>query len=330
MGTLSSNITNSRIGPDSRIYVAGHRGLVGSALMRGLRARGYTNVVARTRAELDLKDQNAVRRFMSASRPDYVFMAAARVGGILANDTHRGDFIYENLIMAANVIEAALRAGVGRLMFLGSSCIYPRESPQPIREQHLLTGPFEPTNEPYAVAKVAAVKLCEAFNAQHGTRYASVMPTNLYGPHDNFDLATSHALPALLRKAHDAKRTGARSLTVWGTGRPRRDFLYVDDLADACILLMEKGADGGIYNIGSGSDLTVREIAETAMRTVGFDGDIVLDTAKPDGMMRKLLDTTRIRRVGWSPRHDLAQGLALTYQWCLRNDVFEQAALESS
>lgn len=329
MDIPSSNIMNNAVGPHSRIYVAGHRGLVGSALVRGLRARGYANLVLRTRQELDLTDQAAVRRFMEETGPDYVFMAAARVGGILANNTYRGDFIYENLVMATNVIGAALKAGVKRLMFFGSSCIYPRHCPQPIKEEYLLTGPFEPTNEPYAIAKVAALKLCEAFNAQHGTQYVSVMPTNLYGPNDNFDLATSHALPALLRKAHAAKMEGARALTVWGTGNPRRDFLYVDDLADACILLMEKGIGGGVYNIGSGGDLTVVEIAETVMRVVGFKGRIVFDTTRPDGTPRKLLDTSRIRSAGWAPKHSLEQGVALTYRWCLDNHVFSDAALEA-
>lgn len=316
------------IGPHSRIYVAGHRGMVGAALVRRLRSHGYANLITRTRQELDLTDQSAVHRFMEEIEPDYVFLAAARVGGILANNTYRGDFIYQNLVIEANVIHAAMRFGVRDLLFLGSTCIYPRDCPQPIREEYLLTGPFEPTNEPYAVAKVAGLKLCEAFNAQYDTRYVSVMPTNLYGPNDNFDLNTSHALPALLRKAHMAKEEGSNTLMVWGSGRPRRDFLYVDDLADACILLMQKGVGDGVYNVGTGTDLTVREIAEAVMRGVGFDGRLAFDTGKPDGMPRKVLDISRMRALGWRPNCGLEEGIRLTYQWCLDNGVLEYAAVE--
>lgn len=319
---------NSTIGPSNRIYVAGHLGMVGSALVRRLRAKGYANLITRTRAELDLTDQAAVHRFMAEVKPDYVFLAAAKVGGILANDTYRADFIYQNLIIEANVIHAAMCAGVERLLFLGSSCVYPRHCPQPIKEEYLLTGPFEPTNEPYGVAKVAGLKLCEAFNAQYGTQYISVMPTNLYGPNDNFDLATSHALPALLRRAHTAKEEGAEALTVWGSGKPRRDFLYVDDLADACVLLMERGIDDGLYNVGTGTDLTVRKIAEIVQRVVGFGGRLAFDASKPDGMPRKRLDTSRIRALGWQPRYGLEEGVRLTYRWCLENNVLEQAAAE--
>jgi len=314
--------------PQDRIYVAGHRGMVGSAIVRRLRAAGYREVVTRTRQELDLTDQAAVRRFMVDCEPEYVFLAAAKVGGILANNTYRGDFIYENLAIQANVIHAALEAGVDHLLFLGSSCVYPRDCPQPIKEEYLLTGPFEPTNEPYAVAKVAGLKLCEAYNAQYGTRYGSVMPTNLYGPHDNFDLATSHALPALLRKAHTAREAGDSVLEVWGSGQPRRDFLYVDDLADACVLLMERGAAEGLYNVGTGADLTVHEIAETVMRVVGLRGRITFDAGKPDGMPRKALDISRVRALGWEPRHTLEEGIRLTYDWCLAHDVFNAAAVE--
>jgi len=316
---------NKVIGPHSRIYVAGHRGMVGSALVRRLRAAGYANLITRTRQELDLTDQAAVHRFMEQAGPEYVFLAAAKVGGILANDTYRGEFIYQNLIIAANVIHAAMRCGVKRLLFLGSSCIYPRDCPQPIREEYLLTGPFERTNEPYGVAKVAGVKLCEAFNAQYGTQYVSVMPTNLYGPNDNFDLNTSHALPALLRKAHMAKQSGAGAVVVWGSGKPRRDFLYVDDLADACILLMKKGVVRGIYNVGTGSDLTVREIAENVMRATGFEGRLIFDGSKPDGTLRKVLDISRMSELGWRPRHSLEDGIRLTYQWCLDHGVFNDA-----
>jgi GDP-L-fucose synthase len=325
MGIECMNIMNSAVKPHSRIYVAGHRGMVGSALVRRLRAEGYANLITRTRRELDLTDQAAVHRFMEEAEPEYVFLAAAKVGGILANNTYRGDFIYQNLIIAANVIHAAMRAGVKRLLFLGSSCIYPRDCPQPIKEEYLLTGAFERTNEPYGIAKVAGVKLCEAFNAQFGTRYVSVMPTNLYGPGDNFDLETSHALPALLRKAHMAKQDGANALVVWGSGKPRRDFLYVDDLADACVLIMQRDIGEGLYNVGTGTDLTVREIAETVMQAVGFDGRLVFDAAKPDGTYRKVLDISRMRDLGWQPRHSLEAGIRLTYQWCLDNHVFEHA-----
>lgn len=328
MDTRYSSITSSPVAAYSRIYVAGHRGMVGSALRRCLLARGYANLITRTRQELDLTDQAAVHRFMEEIEPDYVFLAAAKVGGILANNTYRGDFIYENLVIATNVLHAALRAGVKGLLYLGSSCIYPRECPQPIREEYLLTGPLEHTNEPYAVAKVAGVKLCEAFNAQYGTRYVAVMPTNLYGPDDNFDLATAHVLPALLHKAHAAKCEGADTLTIWGSGRPRREFLYVDDLAEACILLMARRIGEGIYNVGTGADLTVKALAETVMRVVGFDGRLVFDAGKPDGTPRKLLDVSRMHALGWRPRYGFEEGIRLTYQWCLDNGVFEHAEVE--
>jgi GDP-L-fucose synthase len=302
--------------------------MVGSALRRCLLARGYANLIVRTRQELDLTDQAAVHRFMEEIEPDYVFLAAAKVGGILANNTYRGDFIYENLVIATNVLHAALRAGVKGLLYLGSSCIYPRECPQPIKEEYLLTGPLEHTNEPYAVAKVAGVKLCEAFNAQYGTRYVAVMPTNLYGPDDNFDLTTAHVLPALLHKAHVAKCEGADALTIWGSGRPRREFLYVDDLAEACILLMERRIGEGIYNVGTGADLTVKALAETVMRVVGFEGRLVFDAGKPDGTPRKLLDVSRMHALGWRPRYGFEEGIRLTYQWCLDNGVFEHAEVE--
>ncbi|MCW5603381.1 MAG: GDP-L-fucose synthase [Burkholderiales bacterium] len=319
---------NDPIGRHSRIYVAGHRGMVGSALVRGLRARGYANLIVRTRQELDLTDQAAVRQFMEQVRPDYVFLAAARVGGILANATYRGDFIFQNLAISSNVIHAAVRAGVRRLLYLGSSCIYPRECPQPIREEYLLTGSLEQTNEPYAVAKIAGIKLCEAFNAQYHTCYVSVMPTNLYGPHDNFDPATSHVLPALLRKAHMARQNGDPAMTLWGSGRPRRELLHVDDLADACIMLMEKDVGDGIYNVGTGTDATIRDIAGTVMRVVGFDGGLTFDGTKPDGTLRKLLDVSRMHALGWRPRYSLEQGIRLTYRWCLDQHVFGQTEVE--
>jgi len=310
-------------GTHSRIYVAGGNGMVGSALVRALRARGYANLVTRTHRQLDLTDQAAAHRFLRDMRPDYVFLAAARVGGILANDSYRGEFIYQNLMIESNVIHAALEAGVRRLLFLGSSCVYPRECPQPIREEYLLSGPFERTNEPYAVAKVAGIKLCESFNLQYGTRYLSVMPSNLYGPKDNFDLASSHLLPALLHKAHLAKRDGSRKLAVWGTGRPYREWLYVDDLAAACLLLMEADAEPGVWNVGAGSDLTVAELAQTVMRVVGLAGSLEFDATKPDGMMRKLLDSARIRALGWRPATRLEEGIERTYRWCLKHDAFE-------
>ena len=328
MDTAYPSSRSSPIQPHSRIYVAGHRGMVGSALVRALRARGYANLITRTRQELDLTDQAAVRRFMERAEPDYVFLAAAKVGGILANATWRGDFIYQNLAIEINVIESALRAGVQRLMLLGSSCIYPRDCPQPIREEYLLTGPFEGTNEPYAIAKVAGLKLCEAFNAQYGTRFVGVMPTNLYGPHDNFDPVTGHVLPALLRRAHEARQEGAEALTLWGTGTPRREFLHVDDLAAACVMLMERDVGEGLYNVGSGSDVTIRELAGIIMRVTGFQGGVRFDASKPDGTPRKLLDASRMRALGWRPRHGLEDGIRLTYRWCLENGVFGRVAAE--
>jgi GDP-L-fucose synthase len=297
----------------ARIFVAGHRGMVGSAILRRLQAAGYADLVARTRAELDLLDQSAVHRFLAETRPDYIFIAAAKVGGIQVNNALRADFLYENLQIQTNLIHGAHAAGVQRLMFLGSSCIYPRDCPQPIREDYLLTGPLEPTNEPYAIAKIAGIKLCESFNRQHGRQYVSVMPTNLYGPNDNYDLASSHVLPALIRKAHEAKERGDAELVVWGSGTPRREFLYVDDLADACVHLMQTGYYGPLVNIGSGEDVTIRELAETVMRAVGFDGRIVFDASKPDGTPRKLLDVSRAHLLGWKAKVALAEGIAMAY-----------------
>jgi len=311
-----------------RIFVAGHQGMVGSALVRALRARGYSNLIVRTRRELDLTNQAAVNAFMAQAEPDYIFLAAAKVGGILANDTYRGDFLYQNLAIQGNVIHAAQQAGVKDLMFFGSSCIYPRDCPQPIREEYLLTGPFERTNEPYGIAKVAGLKLCEAYNSQHGTRYVSVMPTNLYGPNDNYDLANSHVLPALLRKAHAARQEGEAALTVWGSGTPRREFLHVDDLADACLTLMEKGVGEGVYNVGYGSDVTIRELAEMIARVVGFSGRLVFDASKPDGTPRKLLDSSRLQAHGWRPRLGLEEGIRRTLEWCVENGEFEFVGAE--
>ncbi|MEO5351201.1 MAG: GDP-L-fucose synthase [Magnetococcus sp. YQC-3] len=298
---------------DARVYVAGHRGLAGSALLRILRQRGYENLLVRTRQELDLLDQRAVSEFLAREKPDYIFCAAAKVGGIRANDVYRADFIYENLTIQNNIIHGALKAGVQDLCFLGSSCIYPRDCPQPIKEEYLLTGPLEQTNEPYAVAKIAGIKLCESCNRQYGTRYVCAMPNNLYGPNDRYDLANSHVLPALLRKAHEAKERGDAELVVWGSGRPMREFLYVDDMADACIFLLEQGIGEGIYNIGTGSDITIRELAESVMAAVGFSGRLVFDASKPDGTPRKLLDVTRMTQLGWQATTTLRAGLEKTY-----------------
>jgi GDP-L-fucose synthase len=297
----------------AKIYVAGHRGMVGSAIVRRLEAGGYTNVITRSRAELDLLDQQAVHAFLSGTKPNYIFIAAAKVGGIQANNQYRADFLYQNLVIEANLIHGAHQAGVQRLMFLGSSCIYPRDCPQPIKEDYLLTGPLEPTNEPYAIAKIAGIKLCESYNQQYGRQYISVMPTNLYGPNDNYDLATSHVLPALIRKAHEAQLRGDGEYVVWGTGTPRREFLYVDDLADACVHLMEHGYAGPLVNIGCGEDVTIRELAETVMDVVGFRGRIAFDSSRPDGTPRKLLDVSRLAALGWRAKTSLRDGIAKAY-----------------
>lgn len=305
--------SNVAIDKDAKICVAGHRGMVGSAIVRRLQQGGYTRLITRTRQEFDLLEQRAVFDFLDAEKPQYIFMAAARVGGIHANNTYRADFIYENLTVQNNLIHGALKAGVKDLCFLGSSCIYPRDCPQPIKEEYLLTGPLEQTNEPYAIAKIAGIKLCESCNRQYGTRFVSVMPTNLYGPNDNYDLANSHALPALIRKAHEAKQRGVGELVVWGTGAPMREFLYVDDMADACIFLMERGIGDGMFNIGTGTDVTIRELAETVMDVVNFNGKIIFDTSKPDGTPRKLLDVSRMKQLGWQAKTPLREGIAKAY-----------------
>ena len=299
---------------DAKIFIAGHRGMVGSALVRCLGARGFGRLLTRTRAELDLLDQRAVTAFLANERPDYIFIAAAKVGGIQANNQYRADFIYQNLMIEANLIHAAHLAGVQRLMLLGSSCIYPRDCPQPIREEYLLTGPLEPTNEPYAIAKIAGIKLAESYNRQYGRQYVCAMPTNLYGPNDNYDLASSHVLPALLRKAYEAKVRGDAELVVWGSGTPRREFLHVDDLADACVHLMARGYDGPLLNIGTGEDVTIRALAETVMQAVGFTGRIVFDASKPDGTPRKLLDVSRLAALGWRARIALVDGIRQTLE----------------
>jgi GDP-L-fucose synthase len=305
-------------GSQPRIYVAGHRGMVGSALIRELARRGYKEVITRDRAQLDLLDQRAVQEFVDGVKPEYIFVAAARVGGIHANDTYRADFLYENLTIETNLINAAHRSNVSDLLFLGSSCVYPRDCPQPIREEYLLTGPLEQTNEPYAIAKIAGIKLCEAYRRQYARQYISVMPTNLYGPNDNYDLDTSHVLPALIRKAHEAKVRGDREMIVWGSGNPRREFLFVDDLAEACVMLMEQQRSGAtelpsLINVGCGEDMTIKELARTIMGVVGFTGDIRFDTSRPDGTPRKLLDIARISSLGWNPSTPLAKGVRLSF-----------------
>ncbi|WP_025601096.1 GDP-L-fucose synthase family protein [Burkholderia sp. WSM2230] len=298
----------------SRIFVAGHRGMVGSALVRRLVAAGYTNVVTRSRLELDLMDQAAVNRFFEAEKIDVVLLAAARVGGILANASRPGEFIYQNLVIETNVIHAAYRAQVERLVFFGSSCIYPKQCPQPIREEYLLTSSLEPTNDAYAIAKIAGLKLCEAYNCEYNTQYVSLMPTNLYGPNDNYDLNSSHVLPALLRKAHEAKLNGADTLTVWGSGTPRREFLHVDDLAAATLFVLENNVVKGLFNVGVGEDLSIRELAECICKVVGFEGELVFDASKPDGTPRKLLDVSRLAKMGWKATIGLEQGIASTYR----------------
>ncbi len=297
----------------AKIYIAGHQGMVGSAIERRLRAAGYTNLVVRTHVELDLTNQAAVAKFMQLEKLDYIFLAAGKVGGIHANQTYRADFIYQNLMIEINVIHAAWQAGIQRLLYLGSSCIYPRDCPQPIKEEYLLTGALEQTNEPYAIAKIAGLKLCESYNRQYGTQFVSVMPTNLYGPNDNYDLDNSHVLPALIRKAHEAKMRGDSTYVVWGSGQPMREFLYVDDLADACLFLMESGVSDGLFNVGTGQDVTIRELAETVMSVVGFNGKIVFDANKPDGSPRKLLNVERMRELGWRAKTSLRDGISMAY-----------------
>ncbi|MFB3164799.1 GDP-L-fucose synthase [Neobacillus sp. 179-J 1A1 HS] len=305
---------------DSKIYVAGHRGLVGSAIVRMLSEKGYNNLVYRTSKELDLRDNKAVDSFFAEEKPEFVFLAAAKVGGIVANNEYPADFIRDNLLIQTNIIDASYRNNVEKLLFLGSTCIYPKMAPQPLKEEYLLTGLLEPTNEPYAIAKIAGIKMCESYNRQYGTQYISVMPTNLYGENDNFDLHTSHVLPALIRKFHEAKENNAPSVEVWGTGSPKREFLYADDLADASIYLMNNYAGNEIVNIGVGEDIAIKELAGKVKEVVGFTGEIKFDTSKPDGTPRKLVDVTKLNSLGWKASISLDEGLKRAYNWFLENE----------
>lgn len=298
----------------SKIYIAGHRGMVGGAIKRYLEIRGYTNIITRTSGELDLRAQSEVNHFFATEKPDYVFLAAAKVGGIVANNTYRADFIYENLMIEANIIHAAYQHQVTKLMFLGSSCIYPKLAPQPLKEEYLLTGLLEQTNEPYAIAKIAGIKLCEAYRDQYGCDFISVMPTNLYGIGDNYHPQNSHVLPALIRKFHEAKELGSASVTIWGTGSPMREFLYADDLAEACCFLMENYSEKELVNIGTGEDLTIKDLAILVKETIGFEGDLAFDTTKPDGTPRKLMDVTKLHALGWKHQTSLQEGISLAYQ----------------
>jgi GDP-L-fucose synthase len=295
------------------VYVAGHRGMVGSAIVRRLKKAGYESLLTRTSAELDLRRQDAVEAFFRENQPQYVFLAAAKVGGILANNTLRADFLYDNLLIEANIIKAAADAGVEKLLFLGSSCIYPKMAPQPLKEEYLLTGPLEYTNEPYAIAKIAGIRLCDAFRAQYGHNFISAMPTNLYGPNDNYDLQGSHVLPALIRKFHEARKSRQQSVTVWGTGTPKREFLHVDDLADACLWLMLHWNEPGIINVGVGEDISIAHLAEMVKNITGFEGDIVYDTSKPDGTPRKLMDVSKLQEAGWKASIGLEEGIRAVY-----------------
>ncbi|MDP2180328.1 MAG: GDP-L-fucose synthase [Methylicorpusculum sp.] len=316
---MDANINKAVIDKQTKIYVAGHRGLVGSAIVRNLEGKGYTHIVTQTRLELDLMDRAAVNRFFETEKPEVVIDAAAKVGGIYANNTYPAEFIYSNLCIQNNLIHGAYQAGVKKFVFLGSSCIYPKMAPQPLKEEYLLTGPLEPTNEWYAVAKIAGIKMCQAYRKQYGFDAISLMPTNLYGPGDNFDLQNSHVLPALIRKFHEAKQSNAESVVIWGTGTPMREFLYVDDMADASVYLMENYSDLEIVNVGTGQDVTIRELAETIQKVVGFAGKLEFDTTKPDGTMRKLLDVSKLSAEGWQAKVPLEQGITQLYDWYQKN-----------
>ena len=299
---------------DSKIYIAGHRGMVGSAILRKLQENGFDHFVLRNSKELDLCNQQAVSAFFESEKPEYVFLAAAKVGGIIANNTYRADFLYENLAIQNNVIHSAFETKVKKMMFLGSSCIYPKLAPQPLKEEYLLSGFLEQTNEPYAIAKIAGIKLCEAYRKQYGCDFISVMPTNLYGPNDNYDLQNSHVLPAMIRKFHEAKTAGSASVTLWGTGSPMREFLHADDLAEACVFLMENYSEPEFINVGTGKDVTIKELAETVCKIVKFEGDLIWDTSKPDGTPRKLMDVSKLHAQGWKHTIELQEGIALAYQ----------------
>ncbi|MGV3560012.1 GDP-L-fucose synthase [Larkinella arboricola] len=305
---------------DAKIYVAGHRGMVGSAIVRKLKAEGFENLLVRKSSELDLRNQAAVEDFFATEKPDYVFLAAAKVGGIVANNTYRAEFLYDNLLIEANIIHQAYRMGVKKLLFLGSSCIYPKLAPQPLKEEYLLSGFLEATNEPYAIAKITGIKLCESYRRQYGCNFISAMPTNLYGPNDNYDLQSSHVLPALIRKFHEAKMNDQPSVEVWGTGSPRREFLHADDLADACFFLMENYNDELFVNIGTGVDVTIRELVDQVRQVVGYEGEVRWNTDKPDGTPRKLMDVSRLHTMGWQHRTELRDGLEMTYQDFLANE----------
>lgn len=298
----------------SKIYIAGHRGMVGSSILKALKAKGYSNFLLKTSAELDLRNQQAVADFFAFEKPDYVFLAAAKVGGIVANNTYRADFIYENMMIQSNVIHQAYLNGVKKLLFLGSSCIYPKLAPQPLKEEYLLTGLLEPTNEPYAIAKIAGIKMCDAYREQYGCNFISVMPTNLYGPNDNYDLNNSHVLPALLRKFITAKNNGDTAVTIWGTGSPLREFLHADDLADACLFLMQTHNDSGLVNIGVGEDISILDLAKMVKQIVGFEGEIITDTSKPDGTPRKLMDVSKLTNLGWKASISLEEGIKKVYK----------------
>lgn len=310
----------SQMAAESRIFVAGHGGLVGSAVVRRLRSEGFTNLLTASRAQLDLRDQAAVNAWFAANRPEFVFLVAGTVGGIIANSTRPAEFLYDNLLIHATVVHASYVNDVRKLLYLGSSCIYPRLSTQPITEDQLLTGPLEPTNQAYALAKISGMKLCESYRTQYGADYISAMPTNLYGPNDNFDLTSGHVLPALLRKLHDAKVAGKTLVEVWGSGQPRRELLHVDDLADACLFLMERYSENEHINVGTGVDVTIRELAETVRDVVHPDAELVFDTSKPDGMPRKVLDVSKLRSMGWAPNYALVDGVRSTYDWFLSQD----------
>jgi len=313
---------------NDKIYVAGHRGMVGSAITRKLKQEGFGNLVQRTSDELDLRNQQAVHDFFESEKPDYVFLAAARVGGIMANNTFRAEFLYDNILIESNIIHASWQNKVKKLMFLGSSCIYPKLAPQPLKEEYLLTGELEPTNEPYAIAKITGIKMCDAFRSQYGCNYISVMPTNLYGPNDNYDLNTSHVLPALIRKFHEAKIKNEPAVTIWGSGKPRREFLHADDLADGCFFLMMNYDEPGFINIGTGEDIEIQELAELIKNIVGFDGKIVNDLSKPDGTPRKLMDVTRIANMGWKPSIGLEAGIRkVYYEYLKKSGNISQAAV---